>query len=262
MPPKEPNVPLTVSDLERALAAAGVSAPVRFDEVTGSTNETALELAAAGAPEWTLVAAGHQTSGRGRLGRAWSDSPGRSLLFSFVVRPSWIGLERAGMLPLLAGLCMAVAAREVAALGVGCKWPNDLLLDDRKVGGILVESRVGPEIGSGFYAAIGVGVNLDPPESVEGAGGLGAVDAAALLTAFLGGFRERYQGDAATLGRRVADEYAPRCLTIGRDVEATRTDGRRVRGRAVEIMEDGSLALETADGRALVAFGEVAHLDR
>lgn len=262
MPSKEPNVPLTESDLERALAAAGVSAPVRFDEVTGSTNDTALELAAGGASEWTLVSAGHQTSGRGRLGRAWSDAPGRALLFSFVVRPSLIGLERAGLLPLLAGLCMAEAAREVAALEVGCKWPNDLLLEGRKVGGILVESRFGAEAGAGVYAAIGVGVNLDPPQGVEGAGGLGEVDAAALLTAFLRGFRERYEGDPATLGRRVVAEYGPRCLTIGRDVEATRTDGRRVRGRAVEILEDGSLAVDTAEGRALVAFGEIAHLDR
>jgi BirA family biotin operon repressor/biotin-[acetyl-CoA-carboxylase] ligase len=256
-------VPLTDSDLERALAAAGISAPVRFDEVTGSTNDTALAMAAAGAPEWTLVSAGHQTSGRGRLGRAWSDAPGRALLFSFLVRPAWIGLERAGLLPLLAGLCMAEAARDVAALEVGCKWPNDLLLDDRKVGGVLVESRVGgEEPGGGFYAAIGVGVNLDPPEGVEGAGGLGGIDAAALLTAFLRGFRERYQGDPSTLGRRVIEEYAPRCLTVGREVEATRTDGRRVRGRAVEVLEDGSLAVETADGRALIAFGEIAHIDR
>jgi BirA family transcriptional regulator, biotin operon repressor / biotin---[acetyl-CoA-carboxylase] ligase len=260
--PKESNVPLTVEDLERALAAAGVSAPVRSDEVTGSTNDSALEMAADGAPEWTLVAAAHQTSGRGRMGRAWADSPGRALLFSFVVRPSGIAPERAGLLPLLAGLCMAEAAREVAALEVGCKWPNDLLLDDRKVGGVLVESRVGAGAASGFYAAIGVGVNLDPPEGVEGAGGLGAVDPAVLLTAFLRGFRQRYEGDASTLGRRVADEYAPRCVTIGRDVEATRIDGRRVHGRAVEVLEDGSLALETADGRALVAFGEIAHLDR
>lgn len=262
MPPKEPNVPLTVSDLERALAAAGVSAPVRFDEVTGSTNDTALELAAEGAPEWTLVSAGHQTSGRGRLGRAWADTPGRALLFSFVIRPSWIGLERAGLLPLLAGLCVADAAREVGALEVGCKWPNDLLLGERKIGGILVESRAGAEPRSGFYAAIGVGVNLDPPEGVKGAGGLGDIDPVALLTAFLRGFRERYQGDASTLGRRVVGEYAPLCMTIGRDVEATRTDGARVRGRALEVLEDGSLAIETADGRALVAFGEIAHLDR
>ena len=59
---------LSKADLERALVAAGLDAPVRFDEVTGSTNATALELAAAGSPEWTLVAAGHQSAGRGRQG--------------------------------------------------------------------------------------------------------------------------------------------------------------------------------------------------
>jgi BirA family biotin operon repressor/biotin-[acetyl-CoA-carboxylase] ligase len=261
VPSKEPGV-LTVSDLERALAAAGVSAPVRFDEVTGSTNDTALALAAEGAPEWTLVSAGHQTSGRGRLGRTWADAPGRALLFSFVLRPSSLGLERAGLLPLLAGLCMAIAAREVTGLEVGCKWPNDLLLNDGKVGGILVESRVGAEVGAGFLAAIGVGVNLDPPEGVVGSGGLGEIDPASLLTAFLRRFRERYEGDPSTLGLRVVNEYAPLCLTLGREIEATRTDGHRVRGRAEEILLDGSLALETSDGVAVIAFGEIAHLDR
>jgi BirA family biotin operon repressor/biotin-[acetyl-CoA-carboxylase] ligase len=253
---------VNAADLERALTEAGLSAPVRFDEVTGSTNDTALAMAADGAPEWTLVGAGHQTSGRGRLGRTWSDTPGRALLFSLVVRPSWMGLDLAGLLPLLAGLCMVEAAQENADLQLGCKWPNDLLFEGLKVGGILVESRVGSEGGSGFYAVIGVGVNLDPPEGVEGAGGLGDVDGAALLTSFLGGFRARYEGDPMSFARRLVDDYAARCLTIGREIEATCTDGRRVRGRAEEILPDGTLVVETADGRELVAFGEIAHLDR
>ena len=78
---------LSVTELERALADLGLEAPVRFDEVTGSTNATALGMAEAGAPEWTLVAAGHQTAGRGRLGRTWTDLAGGALLFSFVLRP-------------------------------------------------------------------------------------------------------------------------------------------------------------------------------
>ena len=74
--------------LSRALEGAGLSAPVRFEEVTRSTQETASRLAEDGAPEWTLVAAGHQTEGRGRLGRTWKDEPGGALLFSLVLRPS------------------------------------------------------------------------------------------------------------------------------------------------------------------------------
>ena len=79
---------LTAGDLERALAGAGLAAPVRADEVTGSTNATALAMAGEGAPEWTLVAAGHQTDGRGRRGRSWTDREGSSLICSFVLRPA------------------------------------------------------------------------------------------------------------------------------------------------------------------------------
>src|SRR6266571_151982 len=98
-------------------------------------------MAEDGAPAWTLVAAGHQTAGRGRLGRTWSSEPGGSLLFSLVLRPD-MQPEDVGLLTLAAGVAMAAACKDEAALEVRCKWPNDLLLGDRKVGGILSESRV------------------------------------------------------------------------------------------------------------------------
>src|SRR4029450_1199953 len=78
---------LSEDALVRALERVGLRAPVRFDEVTASTQATALELAGTGTPEWTLVATGHQTQGRGRLGRTWLDRPGRALMFSLVLRP-------------------------------------------------------------------------------------------------------------------------------------------------------------------------------
>ncbi len=257
-PGRESIVLLSEPDLERALAAAGLSAPVRADEVTGSTNQTALTLAAEGAPEWTLVAAGHQTTGRGRLGRSWEDLPGRAVLFSLVLRPSSLPLDVIGLLPLLAGASLASATREVAGLEVGCKWPNDILLDEAKVGGILVESRVA--FTGVAYAVVGVGVNLEAPEGLEGAGGIGEVDPVALLSRFLRTFREGYEAPPSTFARRVVEAYAERCLTIGREVEATRVDGERVRGRATSVATDGSLVLETAEGPALVAFGEVVHI--
>src|SRR5438093_12004733 len=114
--------------LRRALAEAGIDAPVHYENVTGSTNTMALALAAGGDPEWTVVAAGHQTGGRGRLGRGWVSEPGGSLLFSFVLRPS-LAPERALLLTLLAGVAMAEACRLVGGAEVACKWPNDLVVD-------------------------------------------------------------------------------------------------------------------------------------
>ena len=249
---------LSTSELERALAAAGLEAPVYFEEVTGSTNRTAWSLAMGGAPEWTLVAAGHQTGGRGRLDRTWVDVPGRALLFSIVLRPTWLPPDRAGVLTLAAGLAMVSAAREVTAKELRCKWPNDLLIDDRKAGGILAESRIASDRIE--HAIVGIGVNLDPPRNVDLAAGLGDVDAPALLTAFLRSFVASYDSNAATFIGSVVAAYPRESATIGREVEATTTDGRRVRGRAIGVDDAGSLVMDTPAGRVQITSGEVTHL--
>jgi BirA family biotin operon repressor/biotin-[acetyl-CoA-carboxylase] ligase len=134
---------------------------------TTSTNERARELAAQGAPHGTLVTAGVQTAGRGRQGRSWVAPPGSSLLLSLILR------ETDPLLPLRAGLAVADLA---GAAGL-VKWPNDVLLDGRKVAGVLVEAR--PQEG---WAVLGIGVNAaldvaDLPLELHGtAGTLGRHD--------------------------------------------------------------------------------------
>ena len=91
--------------LRRVLRKAGIDAPAYYEEITESTNGSALRLADGGEPEWTLVLADHQTSGRGRLGRRWVSAPGTSLLFSFVLRPA-LEPQQGLLLTLLAGLSM------------------------------------------------------------------------------------------------------------------------------------------------------------
>ncbi len=246
--------------LEEALAHAGLSAPVRFDEVTGSTNATAVELAETGAPEWTLVAARHQTAGRGRMGRQWTDEPHRALLFSLVLRPQ-ASAERAGLLPLAAGLCMARACRAACGADVGCKWPNDLLLGDGKVGGILTESKMAG--GAVEYVVIGIGVNLrEAPRSIPGAAGLGGCDGAALLGAFLSEFRRLYRPSHPAFVGAVVGGYREVCRTLGRMVRATTVEGRVAEGAAVDVDDRGDLVVETDAGVEKVAFGEVVFLDR
>ena len=127
---------------------------------TPSTNDRARTLAVAGAPHGTLVTAGVQTAGRGRQGRTWTAPPGSSLLLSLVLR------EVDPLLSLRAGLAVA----DLAGAAARVKWPNDVLLDGRKVAGILAEGR--PQEG---WAVLGIGVNaaVEPDELVAGAGTLG-----------------------------------------------------------------------------------------
>jgi BirA family biotin operon repressor/biotin-[acetyl-CoA-carboxylase] ligase len=153
-------------------AGALLGRPRVHHRVLGSTNDRARALAAAGAPHGTLVTATAQSAGRGRQGRTWVAPPGRALTCSLVVRGP------GPLLPLAAG----VAVAEVAGPSARIKWPNDVLLDARKVAGILVEGR--PQEG---WAVLGIGVNVAvspdelPPELRERAGTLGR-DPAALET--------------------------------------------------------------------------------
>ena len=134
----------------------------RFAEI-GSTNDECLRLAATGAPAGTVVVADRQTAGRGRHGRPWSSPPGAGLYASLLVRLPLAADMSPTLLPLLAGVA---AARAVAAVlraagnggaPVRLKWPNDVLLNGRKLAGILVEGSFGPD---GFAAAVGLGVNV------------------------------------------------------------------------------------------------------
>lgn len=246
------------TELERSVSAAGIDAHAYFREVTGSTNAWAARWADDGAQAWSVFCVDHQTAGRGRLGRRWVDRPGQALLFSFVLRPD-LPPPAAGLLSLLAGWAMAEAASELSGADVRCKWPNDLLVDDRKVGGILAQSKV--EDGTLTWVVVGLGVNLgdDDPEGVAGAGSLGPLDRGALLTAFLRRFREAYRPEADGFAGDVRDRWRARSSTLGRTVEVTLSDGSRVLGEALDVDGSGALLVRTADGHVWVTEGDVEH---
>jgi BirA family biotin operon repressor/biotin-[acetyl-CoA-carboxylase] ligase len=240
--------------LQRTLRAVGLTAPVRWDEETESTNATALAMAAEGAPAWTLVAAGHQTAGRGRRGREWRDRSGSALMFSLVLRPS-LEPEGVGLISLAAGAAMAEAASDLSGLEIRCKWPNDLMAVESKVGGILGEAEITD--GRIGHVVLGIGVNLGAPEEVAGAGGIGDVDAEALLTGFLQRFRPMIEGPR----EKILNRWRAVSATLGRRVEATTVGGDTARGVAAGLDETGGLLVETGEGSIRVAFGEIHHLD-
>ena len=244
--------------LRRAVLAAGIDVEPTWLDETASTNNDALRLAEEGAPEWTVVAAGHQTAGRGRLGRSWSDVPGASLLASVLLRPT-LPPDRAPLLTLLAAVAMVEACGLPA---MGSKWPNDLVVADRKVGGILAEAATAE--GTVRHVVIGTGLNIaasglpgdltSTSVAVEG----GEPDAEGILSRYLRALKSEY--DHHAFPARVLARYASVCTTLGRRVRATSLGGIVVEGMAKDLGERGSLLVETEEGTHPVAFGEVVHL--
>jgi BirA family biotin operon repressor/biotin-[acetyl-CoA-carboxylase] ligase len=209
---------------------------------TDSTNDRARELAAAGAPHGTLVTAAAQSAGRGRQGRSWSAPPGRALLMSLVLR------EAHSLLPLAA----AVAVGDTIGPQATIKWPNDVLLDGRKVSGILAEGR--PQEG---WTVLGIGVNVAvrledlPPELHASAATLGREPADVEL--FLADLLESLERALALSTADLLDAWRALDALLGRQV--TWVGGS---GTAAGIDGEGRLVVELAQGgRTTLGAGEV-----
>ncbi len=129
---------------------------VHLAEAT-STNDVVKERALAGAAEGLVVVADRQTCGRGRRGRTWISAPGQGLYFSALLRPGWPAAD-APWLGVLAGLAAWQAVRDLGVTQATMKWPNDVLVEGRKLGGVLVEPRIAA--GRVEFAVLGIGINV------------------------------------------------------------------------------------------------------
>jgi BirA family biotin operon repressor/biotin-[acetyl-CoA-carboxylase] ligase len=174
-------------------------------------------------------------------------------MFSLVLRPA-LEPEVVGLVSLAAGAAMAEAASELSTREIRCKWPNDLMSGESKVGGILGEAEV--EAGRIGHLVLGIGVNLDEPEDVAGAGAIGDVDQEELLTAFLRRFRSMIEGPP----EEILDRWRAVSATLGRRVEATTVGGDTPSGVAADLDDTGALLIDTGEGVVRVAFGEIQHL--
>jgi BirA family biotin operon repressor/biotin-[acetyl-CoA-carboxylase] ligase len=230
-------------------------------EAIDSTNALLLSRAAE-LPDGTLAVAEHQTAGRGRLGRSWLAPPRTSLLLSVLVfEPLDTHLLALG------GVLAAVAARAAiecsAALPAALRWPNDLVLDHRKVGGVLVETRGLPPRGTRQPArravVIGVGINCTqtaadfPPAlaasatSIDLAAGR-PVDRRGLAGALVAELDQRLARTAtAELWPELRREWRAHCADVGQRV-TLRHDGREFRGTILDLSEEGELFVQLDDG--------------
>jgi BirA family transcriptional regulator, biotin operon repressor / biotin---[acetyl-CoA-carboxylase] ligase len=238
---------------------------------TGSTNTDLAEQACAGAPEGLVLAAEEQTSGRGRMGRAWLSPPRAALMFSVLLRPAAVPPARRGWLPLLAGVATVAALRQVSGLEAQLKWPNDVLIEGRKLAGILAEQ-------AGDAVVVGIGVNVSTgagelppagPSSLTATSlllaGSASLDRELLLRRILAELERWYLawrsgagGDPQASGLRPA--YLEICSTLGRDVRAELPGGQVVYGSAADIDADGRLVVASPAGVVAVSAGDVLHV--
>jgi BirA family biotin operon repressor/biotin-[acetyl-CoA-carboxylase] ligase len=231
---------------EALAAELGVPRVVAFDEV-GSTLDAAHELAASGAPAGTLVVADAQTSGRGRMGRAWRSESGAGVWLTLIERPR--DVAALDVLSLRIGLALAPVLDAFVATPVRLKWPNDLYVGTRKLGGVLVEVRwreSAPE-----WAAIGVGVNVRAPIGEPRATGLDTdASRAVLLTRMVPAMR-------AAAARTGALDRSELAAFASRDAVTGRRCREPVDGVIQGIDPSGALVVDVGSQIAVVRAGSL-----
>ena len=239
-----------------------------------STNAHALTLTHTPVPHGTAVIAEHQTAGRGRLNRTWFSPPGLNLYTSIILNPP-PHFERISWIPLIAGLAITDSIYLQTSLPVSLKWPNDLLCDDKKIGGILCEGISHGNKEQVVVVGIGINVHMrkeDFPLNLQQAStSLAMVSQATvnrniLLASFLNAFEHWY--DLLLKGpiTHIHHTYMARCETIGRKVLIQLTNQEEFVAIGHTIGEDGSLHVclkdTPSEGIRVIHSGDVTHLRR
>lgn len=235
---------------------------IHLFDVIDSTNTFAKSIASANDAEGTIVIAESQSAGRGRQGRVWYSELGKNLTFSVIVRPR-ISLKFIGLISLYAGLAVVNTIRKTTPLLPECKWPNDVLVEGKKVCGILSEAVLSQ--GSVSYVIIGIGLNVNqaefPPEirlpvTSLFLSGRRNVDRVEVLCDLLQELETTY----ALLGEAqhplLIERWSAQCTMFGKETTINQ-DGQLITGIARSIAEDGGLMLETNDGTTKVFAGDV-----
>lgn len=247
------------------VSAAGLWTSVEVVRQTGSTNA---DLLRRGGPEGQVLVAEEQTAGRGRMGRSWVSQPGAALTFSFSLRPAAVPPARRGWLPLLTGVAVVAAVRGVTGLDATLKWPNDVLIGDRKLAGILAEQ-------SGDRVVIGIGLNVATTlDALPSAGGLRGTSLAiegadvgreVLLAEILRKIERWYlafREDPSPERVGILAEYRRLSGSLGRAVRVELPGDRILAGVASDVDHDGRLLVREpgASTPIPVSAGDVIHV--
>ncbi len=240
---------------------------LRFDSLP-STNTEATRQAAQGAPEGLCVVAREQTRGRGRAGRTWLSPPDAGLYFSIVLRPERLPVRAWPLLTLMAALAVRDALLEACELETDIKWPNDIMVNDRKLCGILAETI---EADTGRAVVIGIGINLNesafPPELKNAATSVSALtghapDNERLLQSLIRAIERRYKNLQAANGEEetIRDWSQHSSYASNRRVRVTLA-AENFDGWTRGLEPDGALRVETFTGEIrIIRAGDITSL--
>lgn len=260
---ESPDV-LSAEELESIRKTSWAGQRIVYYDVTDSTNIQAKRLAEEGAPHGTLVVAERQSAGRGRRGRYWESAEHEGIFMTILLRPEFKP-EQASMLTIIAAMAVTKAIRTMMQLSANIKWPNDIVLNGKKICGILTEMST--EIEAINYVVIGIGINVSNRQFGEEAAGIATsiamesglqVHRAELIESVWEWFEfyyDRFCKDGNL--KRIQKEYDA-CL-VNRDRQVRILDPKEpFVGIARGITETGELIVETEEGTKLVSSGEVS----
>jgi BirA family biotin operon repressor/biotin-[acetyl-CoA-carboxylase] ligase len=217
-----------------------------------STNEVAFRLALHGTEEGVVVLAESQTKGKGRMGRPWESPAGSNIYLSIILRPRIVP-SKTPLITLMAAVACAEAIDAVTGLLPAIKWPNDLLLERKKLGGILTEADM--ELDRINFVVVGIGINVNmtratfPPSIKDTATSLQEalgreISRIALIQSMLRHLEQWYQRLGQGRGEEIRRRWKELSLVKGQAIEVTSL-GEVVRGTALDIDEDGALLVQT-----------------
>lgn len=259
--------PIDAGRLHRLLVQPGeLWQRIRVVDETESTNSDLVAAARAGEVSGSVLLTEFQSAGKGRLNRIWTAPPGSGIAMSILVHPFDVALARWTWMPLISGLAVAEALRRAAEVPADLKWPNDVMINGRKVCGILAERVETPH---GPACVIGIGVNVGLTQEqlpVPTATSLKIEEAATLnrdtiVATILRAFALIYgQWQSSDDDAALAASYLSRCSTIGRQVRVVLGEDRTVEGVAEAIDASGQLIVRTESGSRSFGAGDVIHL--
>lgn len=256
---------LSVDELRSLRRTAWIGEKIYYYDMTDSTNIRANRLAEEGAPHGTLVVADAQDAGRGRRGRGWDSSSGTSVYMTLLLKPD-IEAANASMLTLVAAMAVAEGIRRVGGLDARIKWPNDIVINGKKVCGILTEMSAQMDYVN--HIVIGIGINVHNevfPEEIARTATSMLIESggkrfhrAQLIMAVWEAFERYYERYMATQDLRdLRADYNDGLVNMGVRVRVLDPRGA-YEGVAQGITDRGELIVDTEDSRTLVSSGEVS----